>query len=110
VIELTPSKEGVLLNVHAQPGARRAGVQGERDGALRVAVHAPPEKGKANAAIVAVLADALNLKPAAIALVAGGGSRRKRVLLAGLTPDDAARRIAAALVAAGSAARLRRPG
>lgn len=99
MIELTPSKQGVLLNVLARPGARREGVQGEHDGALRVAVNAPPEKGKANAAVVAVLADALGLKPAEIALVAGEGSRRKRVLLSGLAPDDAARRIAEALAA-----------
>jgi uncharacterized protein YggU (UPF0235/DUF167 family) len=68
VIELSASREGVLLNVHAQPGARREG-----------------------------LAGALGLKPSQIALIAGETSRRKRVLLAGLTVEDAARRIAAAL-------------
>jgi uncharacterized protein (TIGR00251 family) len=97
VIELSASREGVLLNVHAQPGARREGLTGEHDGALRVAVNAPPDKGKANAAILQVLAGALGLKPSQIALIAGETSRRKRVLLAGLTVEDAARRIAAAL-------------
>lgn len=97
MIELTPSREGILLNVHAQPGARRSGLTGEHGGALRVAVNAPPDKGKANAAILAVLAVALGLKPSQIALIAGETSRRKRVLLAGLTAEDAARRIEAAL-------------
>jgi uncharacterized protein (TIGR00251 family) len=97
VIELSASREGVLLNVHAQPGARREGLTGEHGGALRVAVNAPPDKGKANAAILQVLAGALGLKPSQIALIAGETSRRKRVLLAGLTVEDAARRIAAAL-------------
>jgi uncharacterized protein (TIGR00251 family) len=101
VIELTPSKGGVLLNVHAQPGARRNGLTGEHAGALRVAVNAPPDKGKANAAIVEVLAGALGLKPSQVELVAGETSRRKRVLLSGLGVEDAARRIEAALGSAG---------
>lgn len=97
MIELTPSKEGVLLNVHAQPGARRNGLLGERAGALRVAVTAAPDKGKANAAILDVLADALGLRPSAIALVSGETSRHKRILLAGITSEEAGRRIAEAL-------------
>ncbi|WP_337176414.1 DUF167 domain-containing protein [Paludisphaera sp.] len=101
MIELTPSKEGVLLNVHAQPGARREGVTGEHAGALRVAVNAPPDKGKANAAIVAVLAEALGLKGSQVALIAGETSRRKRVLLAGLSVEDASRRVEAALASGG---------
>ncbi|WP_165249639.1 DUF167 domain-containing protein [Paludisphaera soli] len=97
MIELTSSKEGLLLDVHAQPGARRNGLIGERAGALRVAVTAPPDKGKANAAILEVLAEALGLRLSAIALVSGETSRHKRVLLAGIDPEEAARRIAAAL-------------
>ena len=101
MIELTPSKEGVLLNVHAQPGARRNGLTGEHAGALRVAVNAPPDKGKANAAIVEVLAQALGLKPSQVELISGETSRRKRVLLAGLDVEDVARRIESALGSAG---------
>ena len=97
MIELTPSKEGVLLHVHAQPGARRNGILGERAGALRVAVTAPPDKGKANAAILEVLAEALRLKPSQVVLVSGETSRRKRILLAGGTQADVAARLAEAL-------------
>lgn len=101
MIELTPTKEGVLINVHAHPGARRNGVTGEHAGAIRVAVNAPPDKGKANAAILEVLAVALGLRPSQVALISGETSRRKRVLIAGLDLDDAARRIEAALNSAG---------
>lgn len=101
MIELTPSKGGVLLNVHAQPGARRNGLTGEHAGAIRIAVNAPPDKGKANAAILEVLAGALGLKPAQVALISGETSRRKRVLLAGLDVDDATRRVEAALASTG---------
>nr|WP_303652666.1 DUF167 domain-containing protein [Paludisphaera mucosa] len=94
---MTPSKEGVLVNVHAQPGARRSGVLGEHAGAIRVAVTAAPDKGKANAAILDVLAQALGLRTSQLALISGETSRRKRVLLADITPEDAGRRIAEAL-------------
>ena len=94
MIELTPSKDGTLLHVHAQPGARRNGIVGERAGALRVAVTAPPDKGKANAAILDVLAEALGMKHSQLTLVSGDTSRRKRISLAGMSVEDAARRIA----------------
>ena len=97
MIELSASKEGVLLHVHAQPGARRDGLLGERAGALRVAVHAPPDKGRANAAILETLAEALGLRPSQVVLTAGATSRRKRVLLVGRGVAEAAERIAAAI-------------
>ena len=46
-------------------------------GALKVAVGAGPEKGKANRAVVALLADALGVPPSAIAIVAGTTSQDK---------------------------------
>ena len=51
MLALTPHPEGWVLPVRAQPGARKRGIQGERAGALRVAVTAPPQDGRANEAI-----------------------------------------------------------
>ena len=48
MIAVTDHAEGCVLPVRAQPGARRAGVQGEQAGALKIAVTAPPEDGRAN--------------------------------------------------------------
>jgi uncharacterized protein (TIGR00251 family) len=88
VIELTSHARGTILPVKAQPGAKRDAILGERAGALRVAVSAAPERGKANEAIVAALADALGLKRSTIGLLSGETSRDKRFLIEGLTPDD----------------------
>jgi uncharacterized protein (TIGR00251 family) len=88
MIELTAHPQGTILCVHAQPGAKRNGIIGERAGAVRVAVTAAPEKGKANAAIQDVLADALGLRPARIAMLSGETSRQKRFLIADVTPDE----------------------
>jgi uncharacterized protein (TIGR00251 family) len=61
MIAVTEHAEGLLLPVRAQPGARRSGVQGEQAGALKVAVSAPPQDGRANEALAEVLREALGL-------------------------------------------------
>jgi uncharacterized protein (TIGR00251 family) len=105
VITLTTSPNGVLLPVLAHPGAKRNAILGERAGALRVAVTAPPDKGKANAAIQVVLAEALNCKPARIMLVSGATSRQKRFLIEGMTALQLQRRLTERVGVDGSAAR-----
>jgi uncharacterized protein (TIGR00251 family) len=102
MITLTPCPEGVILPVLAHPGARRNAILGERAGALRVAVSAPADKGKANAAIQAVLAEGLGWKAARITLVSGATSRQKRFLIAAMTADELKQRLAAAVPATGS--------
>ena len=94
-IAIVAQEDGSILPVVAHPGARREGVLGIRGGALRVAVTAPPDKGKANAAIQSLLARALGCKPAQVALISGATSRQKRFLIQGLAPDELRRRLAA---------------
>ena len=97
MIAVQAHAEGSILPVRAKPGAKADAVLDERDGALRVAVTAAPEKGRANEAIVAVLADALNWKRSRIMLLSGATSRQKRFLIAGLQPCDLLARLDAAL-------------
>jgi uncharacterized protein (TIGR00251 family) len=84
MIELTDHAEGLILLVRAQPGARKNAVLGERAGALRVAVSAAPERGKANEAILDVVADSLGCRGSALRIVSGATSRMKRVLVTGM--------------------------
>ncbi len=67
---------------------RLGGVRAEADGgvALKAAVTAPPEDGKANAALVALLAKAWRVPKSAICVVAGAADRRKILLVEG-DPD-----------------------
>ncbi len=97
MIAVAAHPEGAILPVLAHAGARRNAILGERAGALRVAVTAPPERGKANEAIQAVLAEALGLKPGRISLIAGTTSRQKRFLLQGIDTAGLLLRLAAAL-------------
>lgn len=73
----------------------------EVDGAglsvVRARVAAPPVDGRANAALERLLADALDLPPSRVRVVAGLTSRRKQVEVAGLSAEDALRRLEAGL-------------
>src|SRR4051812_26519711 len=97
LIAITPHAEGSLLAVRAQPNARKDAVVGEHAGALKVAVTAPPEDGRANEAVVGVLRDWLGLKRSQVELAAGPTSRNKQVLIRGLTPDQLAALVASKL-------------
>jgi uncharacterized protein (TIGR00251 family) len=97
VIELLPHKDGVLLPVRANPGARADELVDAHGGALRVRVTAPPEDGRANEAIARLLADQLALKKAQVHLHSGAGSRAKRFLVTGVTPAELRSRIACVL-------------
>jgi uncharacterized protein len=83
MIELRAAQGGVIVPVQAHAGARRNGVLGVRHGMLRVAVTAAPKKGKANQAILAVLAEALGVSKSAIELVSGATSTKKQFLVVG---------------------------
>lgn len=93
MIALEPHAEGTILRVRAQAGARRNGIKGIHDGALQVMVTQAPEKGKANKAIVAVLAEALGLKKSQIELIVGETSSQKRFLVRGIDRDTLESRI-----------------
>jgi uncharacterized protein (TIGR00251 family) len=93
-IALTRHAQGTILPVRAQPGARKNAIVGIHAGALRVAVSAPPEKGKANAALEAFLADALGCRASRVGLLSGATTRQKRFLIQGMTPEELQERLA----------------
>jgi uncharacterized protein (TIGR00251 family) len=97
MIEISKHPEGCVLSVRVQPGARRNGIQGEGAGALRVAVTAPPDRGKANHALVVVLREALGLKNSQIQLIGGLTHRQKRLLIRDYSADHLRKKIAAKL-------------
>lgn len=97
MIDVTDHPEGVVLNVRAQPGASRAGLRGEHNGALKVAVTKVAEKGQANQALIEVLAECLDLRRSQLELLSGQTQREKRLLVRGISRGELAERIAAAL-------------
>ena len=83
------------LRLRVSPGASRSAIVGRHGDGWKVRVAAPPEDGKANAAVLALLADTLALPRASVTLVLGGGSRDKTVELSGLTRVEIERRLEA---------------
>jgi uncharacterized protein (TIGR00251 family) len=78
------------------PGANSARVVGRHGEAWKVRVAAPPEGGRANEAVVRLLAETLSLPRDAVTLVSGHGARDKIVQLAGLDPTQIERRLSSA--------------
>jgi uncharacterized protein (TIGR00251 family) len=72
------------LKLRVSPGARRPGFAGRYGDAWKVRVSEPPEDGRANEAVLRLLADTLDVPRASVSLVSGHASRDKIVVLAGL--------------------------
>jgi uncharacterized protein (TIGR00251 family) len=87
-IQISDHAEGCIVRVRAYPGARRNAIVGAQGGALKVAVTAPPDKGRANDSIVLLLADSLGLKRSQVELVSGATSRAKRFLVRNMTAEE----------------------
>jgi len=84
------------LRLRVAPGAARASVVGRHGDAWKVRVAAPPEGGRANDAVVRLLADTLALPREAVTLVSGHAARDKIVELAGVGPEQIERRLSSA--------------
>ena len=97
MVVITEHAEGCLLPVRAQSGARKAGVLGEQAGALKIAVTAPPEDGRANRALLEALRAALGLKRSQVELISGATSRDKRFLIRGMPKTELENRLAGLL-------------
>jgi uncharacterized protein (TIGR00251 family) len=84
---------GVTLAVRVQPGAKKTaivGIYGEGAGAqLKIAVQAAPIEGRANAAVIAFLAEIFDLAKSSVELVSGELSRSKVLLLRGVSLANA---------------------
>lgn len=82
----------LLLTLHIQPGAKKTEVCGLHGDALKIRLAAPPVDGKANGALLAFVADRLDLPKSAVSLKSGQTSRRKVVEVAE-PPADAVQRL-----------------
>jgi uncharacterized protein YggU (UPF0235/DUF167 family) len=96
------------LRLRVTPGARTAAIVGRHGGAWKVRVTAAAERGRANEAVLRLLADVLRVPREDLTLVWGHGSREKTVELAGMETALAERRLAAA-AAPGRVRKDRRP-
>jgi uncharacterized protein len=84
-----------VLPVKAKAAARTNDLHGVHDGALKVTVTQAPERGKANRAIIDLLADRLHLRKSQIELLTGETAPQKRFLIRAISPEELQSRLAA---------------
>ncbi len=72
---------GTVMQLRVKPGSRRNEILGVHGGALKLAVVARPEKGKANKGVIKLLGRLLDVPPTAIEILSGMGSQDKSVLI-----------------------------
>ncbi len=82
-----PREEPVVLPVHVVPGADRNEIAIMEGKTLKIRVTAPPMKGKANKALVKLLAKALGLQKNQVEIVSGHRARRKMIRVEGIDED-----------------------
>jgi uncharacterized protein YggU (UPF0235/DUF167 family) len=85
-LEITGRSGAVRFRVKVQARARREGLIGVQSGLLRLRVNPPPLEGRANQAVVALLAECLRIPKSSIKIAAGGRSSLKVVEVGGLEP------------------------
>ena len=78
----------IEVEVRVRPGASRDRIGAFHDGELRVYVGAPPERGKANASLLRLLAKTLGIARKRVLLIRGETSRKKRLRIIGMSEDE----------------------
>ena len=88
MIDLRETPDGIILPIKVSAGSRVAGLRGVQDGALKVSVTVAPEKGKANKAVLKLLAAELDLPKSSLQIIAGETNTLKQVLIRNSTPQS----------------------
>ena len=87
---MTVSKDGVSFPVRVTPRARQNSVDGVHEGVLRVHLTAPPDQGRANSALIALLAELVGVRRSQIEILANLANRNKVVRIRHITPNQIA--------------------
>lgn len=90
---LRPTAGGCVLSVRVHPGAKRNAITGTHGDALKISVTTPPSDGRANIALVAFLAERLDIPRMSIELISGSASRTKMLRITGITAAEAETRL-----------------
>ncbi|MEM7455734.1 MAG: DUF167 domain-containing protein [Planctomycetota bacterium] len=96
MLEIDRNEKEIFIRLHVTPNSRKTSIGGTMSGALKISVREPADQGKANAAVLRLLASSLGLKKDLIRIKSGQTSRRKRISI-----SDSSTEIYEALLALG---------
>jgi hypothetical protein len=91
-IRLRPMSS-VKLPIKVVAGSSRSGIAGWLGDTLRIRVSAPAERGKANAAVEALLSEVLDIPGGDAKIISGSSSPRKLVEIVGLSEAEVRRKL-----------------
>jgi uncharacterized protein len=87
------AKPCTRVRLRVSPGARRTELAGRHGDGWKIRVSAAPERGRANDAVLDLLAETLELPRRSLSIVSGHGSREKVILMEGIGPAETERRL-----------------
>ncbi|HSB37459.1 MAG TPA: DUF167 domain-containing protein [Gaiellaceae bacterium] len=87
------AKPSTRVRLRVSPGARRTELAGRHGDGWKVRVSAAPERGRANDAVLDLLAETLELPRSSLSIVSGRGAREKIVLMEGIDRAETERRL-----------------
>jgi len=93
MIDIKEKNGRIEITVSTKPGAKKTRVIGEVAGELKIEVTAPPVEGKANKAVIKLVAEWLDIARSRVSIVSGETSRKKRLSIDGVAAETIARRL-----------------
>ena len=90
-MRVDPHPEGATFGARVSPGAARDGLRGSYGDLLKISVREAPERGKANRAVVKLLARVLDLPKSHLMILRGETGQTKTILVRGVAPRDLSR-------------------
>ena len=88
MVGVTETDSGISLLLKVQPNAKKNSIVGKHGDRLKISVTAPPDKGKANKAVIKLMARELEVKASQISVISGQTSRDKKVQIKGISLKD----------------------
>lgn len=92
-LKITEVEGGVAFAVRVVPRASRNEIVEVHGDALKVRLTAPPVEGRANEALIVLLAQRLGVRKSQVQIVAGAASRRKMIRVVGLFVQEVEERL-----------------
>jgi len=87
MIEISRKGDACTFGVSVKTSSRNSRIVGEEGGVLKVEVTVPPVEGKANDAVVKLIARSLDVAPSRVSIVAGHKSKKKRIAISGIDTE-----------------------
>lgn len=83
MLSIQKTEDGVIFRIKVQPRASKNKIVGVQGDALKIKISAPPVKGKANRALVDLLAEQLGVKRSEVEIIGGHTSKIKKIKVVG---------------------------